>query len=68
MYHIFYPHLNFPSIPKVFERCGAIIFVIDAQDDWNDAIAKFTQTVSRANAVNPKIKYWARNYYLLRVA
>ena len=41
----------------MFERCGAIIFVIDAQDDWNDAIAKFTQTVSRANAVNPKIKY-----------
>jgi len=42
---------------KVFERCGAIIFVIDAQDDWDDAIAKFTQTVSRANAVNPKIKF-----------
>ena len=47
----------FASTPQVFERCGAIIFVIDAQDDWNDAIAKFTQTVSRANAVNPKIKY-----------
>ena len=43
---------------KVFERCGAVIFVIDAQDDWNDAIAKFTQTAVRANAVNPQIRCW----------
>ena len=40
----------------MFERCGAIIFVIDAQDDWNDAIAKFTQTAVRASTVNPSIR------------
>jgi len=40
----------------VFGGCGALVFVIDAQDDYLDALAKLNMTVSRAHRVNPDIK------------
>uniref|UniRef100_A0ABM0GKQ2 Ras-related GTP-binding protein C-like n=1 Tax=Saccoglossus kowalevskii TaxID=10224 RepID=A0ABM0GKQ2_SACKO len=40
----------------IFGGCGALIYVIDAQDDYMDALAKLHQTVSRAYKVNPNIK------------
>ena len=39
-----------------FEGCGALVFVIDAQDDYLDALAKLNMTVSRAHRANPDIK------------
>merc|ERR1719315_786726 len=41
----------------IFGGCGALVFVIDAQDDYIDALAKLNTTVSKAFAVNPKIKF-----------
>ena len=40
---------------KVFDRTGAIVFVIDAQDDYTDAMAKLAQTVAKAHAVKSDI-------------
>lgn len=41
----------------IFGGCDALIFVIDAQDDYMDALAKLHVTVSRAFKINPKIKF-----------
>lgn len=41
----------------IFGGCGALVFVIDAQDDYIDALTKLNQTVSKAHKVNPRIKF-----------
>nr|CAG4645617.1 EOG090X08AZ [Lynceus sp. MCZ IZ 141354] len=41
----------------IFGSCGALVFVIDAQDDYMDAIAKLHQTVTKACKVNPNIRF-----------
>ncbi|KAF6032933.1 hypothetical protein EB796_000078 [Bugula neritina] len=41
----------------IFGGCGALIFVIDAQDDYTDALIRLRQTTTRAYKVNPHIKF-----------
>lgn len=41
----------------IFGDCGALVFVIDAQDDYLDALTKLNQTVTKAYKVNPRIKF-----------
>ncbi|CAH1406297.1 unnamed protein product [Nezara viridula] len=41
----------------VFGGCGALVFVIDAQDDYMDALNKLNVTVTKAFKVNPNIKF-----------
>lgn len=42
---------------NIFGHCGAIVFVIDAQDDYMEALAKLHATVTKAYRVNPEIKF-----------
>lgn len=41
----------------IFGGCGALVFVIDAQDDYMDALNKLNVTVTKAYKVNPNIKF-----------
>ncbi|KAL5515759.1 hypothetical protein EMCRGX_G000975 [Ephydatia muelleri] len=41
----------------IFGGCGALIFVIDAQDDYREALIRLHQTVTRAYQVNQSIKF-----------
>lgn len=41
----------------IFGECGAIVYVIDAQDDYTDALGRLIQTVTKAHKVNPAIKF-----------
>ncbi|XP_028317692.1 ras-related GTP binding Cb [Gouania willdenowi] len=41
----------------IFRGTGALIFVIDAQDDLMDALTRLRLTVSRAYKVNPNINF-----------
>ena len=41
----------------IFGDCGALVFVIDAQDDYLDALTKLNQTVTKAYKVNSRIKF-----------
>jgi len=41
----------------IFGGCGALVFVIDAQDDYLEALGKLNTTVTNAYQVNPKIKF-----------
>lgn len=42
---------------NIFGGCGAIVYVIDAQDDYMEALAKLISTVTKAYKVNPDIKF-----------
>jgi len=42
---------------NIFGGCGAIVFVIDAQDDYMEALTKLHSTVTKASKVNPDIKF-----------
>jgi len=41
----------------IFGGCGALVFVIDAKDDYNEALTKFKNTVLQAYKVNQRIKF-----------
>lgn len=41
----------------IFGDCGALVFVIDAQDDYLEALTKLNQTVVKAYKVNPRIRF-----------
>ncbi|GAB0090288.1 ras-related GTP-binding protein C [Sergentomyia squamirostris] len=41
----------------IFGGCGALVFVIDAQDDYLEALTKLNQTVTKAYKVNSRIKF-----------
>ncbi|XP_022257415.1 ras-related GTP-binding protein C-like [Limulus polyphemus] len=41
----------------IFGGCGALVFVIDAQDDYMEALNKLHMTVSRAYKVNTEIRF-----------
>lgn len=41
----------------IFKRCDALVFVIDAHDDYIEALTKLNQTVLKAYQVNKSIKF-----------
>ncbi|GIY42044.1 ras-related GTP-binding protein D [Caerostris extrusa] len=41
----------------IFGGSGALVFVIDAQDEYIEALDKLKMTVARAQKVNPEIKF-----------
>ncbi|XP_067949561.1 ras-related GTP-binding protein C-like [Watersipora subatra] len=41
----------------IFSGCGALIFVIDAQDDYIEALSRLRLTTAKAYKVNPHIKF-----------
>uniref|UniRef100_A0A1B6CL71 Ras-related GTP-binding protein n=1 Tax=Clastoptera arizonana TaxID=38151 RepID=A0A1B6CL71_9HEMI len=41
----------------IFGGCGALVFVIDAQDDYMDALNKLHLTVTKAFKVNQSVKF-----------
>uniref|UniRef100_A0A6G1SNI5 Ras-related GTP-binding protein C n=1 Tax=Aceria tosichella TaxID=561515 RepID=A0A6G1SNI5_9ACAR len=41
----------------IFGKCGALVFVIDAQDDYTEAINKLHMTVVHAHKINPNITF-----------
>lgn len=47
---------NFDS-QAIFGGTGALVFVIDAQDDSEEPLAKLHKTIKHAHAVNPKLAF-----------
>lgn len=41
----------------ILRCCGALVYVIDAQDDYNEALVRLHHTVTKAYNVNPRIKF-----------
>ncbi|KAJ3118335.1 hypothetical protein HDU96_002492, partial [Phlyctochytrium bullatum] len=42
---------------STFKRCGSIVFIIDAQDDFLDALKRLYLTVKQAHDINPSISF-----------
>ncbi|XP_003386626.3 PREDICTED: ras-related GTP-binding protein C-like isoform X2 [Amphimedon queenslandica] len=42
---------------QIFGSCGSLIFVIDAQDDYRQALIRLHQTLTKAFQVNQNIKF-----------
>lgn len=42
---------------NIFGGCGALVYVIDAQDDYMESLSKLHHTVKKAHQVNPDIKF-----------
>jgi len=42
---------------SIFVGCGALVFVIDAQDEYTEALNKLHATVTKAYKVNPNITF-----------
>lgn len=42
---------------SIFRGCGALIFVIDARDDYIEALGKLNETVITAYKICPRIKF-----------
>lgn len=41
----------------IFKRCTAVVFVIDAHDDYVEALAKLNKTILKAYEVNKNVKF-----------
>ncbi|KAI6173522.1 Ras-related GTP-binding protein D [Aphelenchoides besseyi] len=42
---------------SIFTRCGALLFVIDAQADYDEALKKMIPTIIRSYGINKNIKF-----------
>eukprot|EP01130_Rhizamoeba_saxonica_P004472 TRINITY_DN1828_c0_g1_i2.p1 TRINITY_DN1828_c0_g1~~TRINITY_DN1828_c0_g1_i2.p1 ORF type:complete len:346 (+),score=61.92 TRINITY_DN1828_c0_g1_i2:343-1380(+) len=42
---------------QIFQGCGALIYVINAQDDYQESLARLHSTVTRAYEINPSIRF-----------
>ncbi|KAI1716570.1 gtr1/RagA G protein conserved region domain-containing protein [Ditylenchus destructor] len=42
---------------SIFSRCGALLFVIDAQADYDEALKKMVPAIVRSHIINKSIKY-----------
>jgi len=45
------------DVDAIFQGCGALVFVIDAQDEYAEALNKLHLTVTKAYKVNPNITF-----------
>eukprot|EP01103_Thecamoeba_quadrilineata_P004238 TRINITY_DN13945_c0_g1_i1.p1 TRINITY_DN13945_c0_g1~~TRINITY_DN13945_c0_g1_i1.p1 ORF type:complete len:354 (+),score=50.28 TRINITY_DN13945_c0_g1_i1:25-1062(+) len=43
----------------IFSSCGALVFIVDAQDDFSEALQRLQQTVVKAYRVNPSMTFEA---------
>jgi len=48
---------NSLDVDLIFSGCGALVFVIDAQDDYMDSLNKLNSTVTKAYKVNSNMKF-----------
>ncbi|KAK6057647.1 Gtr1/RagA G protein region [Cooperia oncophora] len=40
-----------------FKRCGALLFIVDAQDEYGDSLKKMSENFTQAFRINPNIKF-----------
>lgn len=45
------------DMSRLLKRCNAIVYIIDAQDDYHESIARLNMIIQLGMQVNPKIRY-----------
>jgi Ras-related GTP-binding protein C/D len=45
------------DMEHLLKRCNAVVYIIDAQDDYSESIARLNLIIQLGRRVNPKIRY-----------
>ncbi|CAF1091301.1 unnamed protein product [Adineta steineri] len=45
------------NMERLLKQCNAVVYIIDAQDDYNQSIARLHLIIQLGRRVNPKIRY-----------
>jgi Ras-related GTP-binding protein C/D len=45
------------DMERLLKRCNAVVYIVDAQDDYNESIARLNLIIQLGRRVNPKIRY-----------
>ena len=45
------------NMERLLKRCHAVVYIIDAQDDYSESIARLNMIIQLGRQVNPKIRY-----------
>jgi Ras-related GTP-binding protein C/D len=45
------------DIERLLKRCNAVVYIIDAQDDYNESILRLNAIIQIGRRVNPRIRY-----------
>jgi Ras-related GTP-binding protein C/D len=45
------------DMERLLKRCNAVVYIVDAQDDYSESIARLNMIIQLGRRVNPKIRY-----------
>jgi Ras-related GTP-binding protein C/D len=45
------------DMERLLKRCNAVVYIIDAQDDYSESVARLNMIIQLGRRVNPKIRY-----------
>ena len=45
------------DMERLLKRCNAVVYIIDAQDDYSESISRLNMIIQLGRHVNPKIRY-----------
>jgi hypothetical protein len=45
------------DMERLLKQCNAVVYIIDAQDDYSDSVSRLNMIIQLGKRVNPKIRY-----------
>ncbi|CAF5062213.1 unnamed protein product, partial [Rotaria sp. Silwood1] len=45
------------DMERVLKRCNAVVYIIDAQDDYSQSISSLIMIIQSGRRVNPRLRY-----------
>jgi len=45
------------DMERLLKQCNAVVYIIDAQDDYSDSVSRLNMIIQLGRRVNPKIRY-----------
>ncbi|CAF3146069.1 unnamed protein product [Rotaria socialis] len=45
------------DLERLLKRCNAVVYIIDAQDDYSESITRLNTIIQKGRRINPRIRY-----------
>lgn len=45
------------DLDRLLKRCNAVVYIIDAQDDYTESISRLNTIIQKGRRINPRIRY-----------
>ncbi|CAF2407461.1 unnamed protein product [Rotaria sp. Silwood2] len=45
------------DLERLLKRCNAVVYIIDAQDDYTESISRLNTIIQKGRRINPRIRY-----------